>query len=150
MPDSTTLAGNSIDPSPVGALRRAVAIIGGQSKTARLLDLSQTSIWKWVSKGKVLPAEHVLTIEAATGISRHDLRPDIYPIDLSPAPAPEAASSASDSRGPTIPDGRTPSHLEADLVPGSATCPVAGGEAAQSSNDPGCAADTPPIGKAAA
>lgn len=33
-----------------------------------------------------MPAEFVLRVEAAIGISRHDLRPDIYPIDLPPAP----------------------------------------------------------------
>ncbi len=45
----------------------------------RLLGLAQPSIWAWVDKKKPLPAEHVLAVEAATGISRHDLRPDLYP-----------------------------------------------------------------------
>lgn len=32
-----------------------------------------------VSQWKTVPAHHVLAIEEATGISRHKLRPDIYP-----------------------------------------------------------------------
>ncbi|KQS50949.1 transcriptional regulator [Sphingomonas sp. Leaf198] len=61
------------------ALRRAVEAMGSQSAVARLLGVSQPSVWKWLSKAKALPAEHVLAIEAATGISKHELRPDIYP-----------------------------------------------------------------------
>lgn len=63
----------------LGALKSAVEQMGGQSATARLLKVSQAAVWKWLDEGKMLPAEHVLTIEAATQISRHDLRPDIYP-----------------------------------------------------------------------
>lgn len=63
----------------LGALKAAVDHMGGQSATARLLKVSQAAVWKWLDEGKMLPAEHVLTIEAATQISRHDLRPDIYP-----------------------------------------------------------------------
>lgn len=33
-----------------------------------------------MQSGKRLPAEHVLAVEAATGVSRHLLRPDIYPL----------------------------------------------------------------------
>jgi len=46
--------------------------------------VSPTAVWKWVQSGKRLPAEHVLVVEHATGISRHLLRPDIYPADLAP------------------------------------------------------------------
>ncbi len=67
--------------SAPAALQRAVSIIGSQPKTAALLGVSQTAVSKWVRLGKPLPANHVLAIEAATGISRHDLRPDIYPRD---------------------------------------------------------------------
>lgn len=35
-----------------------------------------------MQSSKRVPAEHVLRIEAATGVSRHSLRPDIYPVDL--------------------------------------------------------------------
>lgn len=68
----------SVDNAPA-ALRIAVDQIGGQSATARLLKVSQAAVWKWLDEGKALPAEHVLTLEAASHVSRHDLRPDIYP-----------------------------------------------------------------------
>lgn len=45
---------------------------------ARLLGVSQPSVWGWLHKQKALPPEHVLTVEAATQIKRYDLRPDIY------------------------------------------------------------------------
>lgn len=48
---------------------------------ARLCGLTQPAVWKWVHAQKALPAEHVLKVEQATGVSRHDLRPDIYPRD---------------------------------------------------------------------
>ncbi|WP_225206260.1 transcriptional regulator [Novosphingobium huizhouense] len=72
---------------PVAALANAVEILGGQSATARLLKVSQPSVWKWLNGGGRLPGEHVLAIEAATGVPRHHLRPDIYPADLGPGPA---------------------------------------------------------------
>ena len=67
------------ESSFVVALARAIERQGGQSALARLLGVSQQSVSKWVRRAKPLPAEHVLTVEAATGISRHDLRPDLYP-----------------------------------------------------------------------
>lgn len=73
--------------SPHAALREAVNRIGSQSATGRLLKISQAAVWEWLKKEKVLPGEHVLTVEAETGISRHDLRPDLYPQDMLPPPA---------------------------------------------------------------
>lgn len=67
--------------SPASALKSAVDLVGGQSAMARLLGLAQASVWAWVHKEKPLPAEHVLKVEEVTGISRHDLRPDLYPRD---------------------------------------------------------------------
>ena len=61
------------------ALRRAVEIVGSQSAMGRLLGVSQAAVWRWVQNGRSLPPEHVLAVEAATGISKHQLRPDIYP-----------------------------------------------------------------------
>lgn len=65
--------------SPHVALRQAAAYAGSQGALARICGVSQPSVWEWLNKGKALPAEHVLKVEAATGVSRHDLRPDLYP-----------------------------------------------------------------------
>lgn len=70
--------------SPYEALQKAVTTAGSQSALARELGVSQTAVWKWLQKSKQLPAEYVLTAERLYGVSRHLLRPDIYPIDLPP------------------------------------------------------------------
>ena len=71
------------------ALKRAITIASGQSALARLIGVKQAHIWNWLNKTRRVPAEYVLRIEDATGVSRHDLRPDIYPPPAT-APAPPA------------------------------------------------------------
>jgi DNA-binding transcriptional regulator YdaS (Cro superfamily) len=71
-------------PTPHEAMLLAIECLGSQSELARLCGLSQTAIWKWTQSSKRLPAEFVLRVEAATGISRHHLRPDIYPVEHVP------------------------------------------------------------------
>ncbi|MEH3103461.1 MAG: YdaS family helix-turn-helix protein [Sphingomonas phyllosphaerae] len=61
------------------ALIRALEALGSQAALAALCGVTQPAVWKWVRLQKSLPAEHVLKVEAATGISRHDLRSDLYP-----------------------------------------------------------------------
>lgn len=81
------MTGSPLQPSrparPAEALRLASELVGSQAAMARLLGVSQPTVWLWLRKDKPLPAKHVLTVEAATGISRHDLRPDIYPVETS-------------------------------------------------------------------
>ena len=61
--------------SPVDAV---ITALGGPSKAAVALGISNPSVvMNWRARGKV-PAERVLEIETATGISRHVLRPDIF------------------------------------------------------------------------
>lgn len=65
----------------VEALTRAVEIAGGQSALARHLKVSQAAVWHWLNKPIPVPAEHVAGIELATAgkVTRHDLRPDLWP-----------------------------------------------------------------------
>lgn len=60
------------------AIRKAVEAAGSQSALARALAITPQAVQKWEETGRV-PAERVLRIESVTGVSRHDLRPDIYP-----------------------------------------------------------------------
>lgn len=63
---------------------RAKASVGGPTALARELGgiTSQAvSLWRKV------PVERVIDVERVTGISRHDLRPDIF----GPAPSGDAA-----------------------------------------------------------
>jgi TorA maturation chaperone TorD len=55
-------------------LREAIRAAGGVSELARRVGLSQPSISNWSR----IPAERVLAVEAATGIARTVLRPDLY------------------------------------------------------------------------
>ncbi|MFT4091872.1 MAG: YdaS family helix-turn-helix protein [Asticcacaulis sp.] len=61
------------------ALNAVITAAGSQSALARICGVSQTAVWKWVQSSHQIPAEFVLKASAATGISPHDLRPDIYP-----------------------------------------------------------------------
>lgn len=62
------------------ALKRAVAKFkGNQTHFAAAIGTSQAAVWYWLKNGKSLPGEYVLKAEVETGISRHDLRPDLYP-----------------------------------------------------------------------
>lgn len=45
------------------------------SDIARALDLSRQAVSRW----ERVPAKHVLRVEELTGVSRHVLRPDLYP-----------------------------------------------------------------------
>lgn len=68
--------------TPFEAFDLAVTRAGGQSAVARICDCSPANINQLLQKKSQLPAEHVLKVESATGVSRHDLRPDIYPRGL--------------------------------------------------------------------
>lgn len=63
------------------ALTKAIAIVGGQTQLARLLGVKQANVWHWLKKAGRVPGEYVLAIEKATGgeVTRHQLRPDLYP-----------------------------------------------------------------------
>lgn len=62
----------------IEALKTAIDAAGGQTALARAIGKSQGHISQWLRR-EYVPAEEVLKIEAATGVSRHDLRPDLYP-----------------------------------------------------------------------
>ena len=55
-------------------LEEAIRVAGGVGALARKIGISQPSVSNWSH----IPAERVLTVEAATGLSRAVLRPDLY------------------------------------------------------------------------
>jgi TorA maturation chaperone TorD len=55
-------------------LNRAIDAAGGISQLARKIGIAQPSLSSW----NRVPAERVIAVEAATGISRQLLRPDLY------------------------------------------------------------------------
>ncbi len=71
--------------TPFEALQLAVKTAGSQSAMARICGVGQPAVWKWLQSSKRLPPEYVLRVEAETGVSKHLLRPDIYPLDAQSA-----------------------------------------------------------------
>lgn len=55
------------------------AEVGNMAKLARALGVTHAAVWQW-DRARI-PATRVLQVERITGISRHDLRPDLYPRD---------------------------------------------------------------------
>jgi DNA-binding transcriptional regulator YdaS (Cro superfamily) len=69
----------------MSTLTQAVEAAGGVGKLAASIGVAQNVVSNWRKRGKV-PAEHVLAVEAASGVSRHALRPDVF----GPMPANDA------------------------------------------------------------
>lgn len=65
--------------TPFEALELALSKAGSQAALGKICDVSQTAVWKWLQSAKRVPPEYCLRIEAATGVAKEDLRPDIYP-----------------------------------------------------------------------
>lgn len=61
------------------ALSRALAKIDGPAKLAKALGISTQAVVQWDE----VPPLRVLTVEALTGVPRHELRPDLYPPPIS-------------------------------------------------------------------
>lgn len=59
------------------ALRRAIKLAGGQQKLADTVGVSQSTVAMWLKRERI-PAERAVDVEAATGVSRRQLRPDLF------------------------------------------------------------------------
>lgn len=74
-----------MEASGTNGLRRAIEICGGQSHLAARIGgkVKQAHVWYWLRRSERVPAEYVIAVERATegAVSRHDLRPDLYPRD---------------------------------------------------------------------
>lgn len=55
-------------------LREWLEIYGRKAELARKLGISQAAVGQW----KLPPPHHAVDLERITGISRYDLRPDIF------------------------------------------------------------------------
>jgi len=75
--------------SPDEAFLLAIKRAGGQARYGRdVVDATQQRVSYIFNTHRRMPAEWVLPTERATGISRHYLRPDIYPPpDINERPA---------------------------------------------------------------
>ena len=60
--------------TPQLAAKRAIELMGGARKVAERFSVSAQAVYKW----QQVPGNKVLEIERETGVSRHELRPDIF------------------------------------------------------------------------
>lgn len=58
------------------ATEKAVANAGGMRPLASQLNVSYQAIQKWMRTG--VPAARVLDVERLTGVTRYELRPDVF------------------------------------------------------------------------
>ena len=64
--------------TPFEALNACLAKAATQTALANEIGCSQSAIWKMLQV-KRMSVDYVLKAERIYGVSRHDLRPDIYP-----------------------------------------------------------------------
>lgn len=62
------------------ALKEAIAAVGGLSGLAEPLGITEQAVSQWDD----VPPLRVLDVERISGISRHVLRPDLYPPEARP------------------------------------------------------------------
>jgi len=58
-------------------IENAILQSGSASALSRLVGVSKMAVSLWRSNG--IPAERVLQVYGATGVTPHELRPDLYP-----------------------------------------------------------------------
>lgn len=71
-------------------ITQAIEAVGGQKPLADAIGVHPSLISQWRSGHRPVSAERCRAIEAATGVSRYALRPDVF----GPAPDPEARDAA--------------------------------------------------------
>ena len=62
----------------MSSVKKAVEIIGGQTKLARILDINQSAIAHWVNRHGQAPAKYITRISELTNgqVSVHELLAD--------------------------------------------------------------------------
>jgi TorA maturation chaperone TorD len=61
-------------------LQEAIRAVGGITQLARRIGISQPSVSNWDR----VPAERVVVVEAASGVARDVLRPDLFKVETAP------------------------------------------------------------------
>ncbi|WP_082060807.1 transcriptional regulator [Pseudomonas abietaniphila] len=76
-------------PKKERPVEKVVRLAGGQAELARRCNTSQPRIWQCLHRNQRVPADLVIPFERAVGrqVTRHELRPDLYPEDEPSSPA---------------------------------------------------------------
>jgi len=89
---------------PDTPLAMVLRIVGTQTRLAEIAGKSQGTVCQRLLQGKPIWPESIPAIEAATGISRHVLNPDVHPLPTpADAPCPTVRDSDYTSLAPTRP-----------------------------------------------
>ncbi|MNJ71009.1 hypothetical protein D3C77_675080 [compost metagenome] len=74
-------------PEKERPVEMVVRLAGGQAELARRCNTSQPRIWQCVHRNQRVPADLVIPFERAVDgqVTRHQLRPDLYPDEGSTA-----------------------------------------------------------------
>jgi len=72
----------------MNGLEKAISAVGGKRRLAIALGIKPPSLSRWIHKyqGRV-PSNRVIDIYLLTGITPHELRPDLHPTPSSGIPA---------------------------------------------------------------
>lgn len=77
----------------MNALEKAIKNAGNAKKLAEKLDVSSMTISHWKKRcGGVVPQGRISSIFQATGVTPHELRPDLYPNPTDGLPSQEMGS----------------------------------------------------------
>ena len=68
------------------ALKRAIEAAGGMAALAAPLGITVQAVSQW----EEVPPLRVLAVERVSGVPRHELRPDLYPMESLPSSTDEA------------------------------------------------------------
>ncbi|QNK30678.1 helix-turn-helix domain-containing protein [Serratia sp. JUb9] len=64
----------------MSALEKAICVAGSATKLANQLGISSMTISHWKNRySGIVPADRVFPIFHVTGVTPHELRPDLYP-----------------------------------------------------------------------
>ncbi|APZ06975.1 Rha family transcriptional regulator [Kosakonia cowanii JCM 10956 = DSM 18146] len=64
----------------MNGLKKAIESAGTATNLASMLGIKPMSVSRWKNRYQgVVPADRVLQIYTATGVTPHELRPDLYP-----------------------------------------------------------------------
>ncbi len=75
------------------AVEEAVRVAGSLRNVAAKLGVTSQAISQWIRYQKV-PPKRVLGLEALSGVSRHEMRPDIYGPEPRIRPSPRSVPRA--------------------------------------------------------
>jgi len=70
--------------------KQAVQIAGGNQAVADRIGTTRQAVYEWAA----VPAKHVLVLEEMSGVSRYELRPDIYGPPPNPSQRPLTGAAA--------------------------------------------------------